>query len=85
MFVERSVLRTTGVSGHGHYVRGRDSESAVVFVRTDAVPEELVDAVVERAVKWVWHEKQRAIVECLRDAAGPLSSREIAEQTSASK
>lgn len=35
----------------GRYARGQDSDGGVVFVRTDAVPGELVDAVVERPVK----------------------------------
>jgi hypothetical protein len=69
----------------GRYARNPDDpdDNAVVYVRTDAAPAEMVDTQVPGVV-WTYGDKQRDIVEYARDNPG-VTAREISESTGASK
>lgn len=71
-----SVRESHVAQAIGRY--GRDGGGAVVFVRTSAVPEELIDYRVAD-VAWVYSDQQAAVAEALRELSGPATKKEVAE------
>jgi hypothetical protein len=69
----------------GRYARNPDDpdDNAVVYVRTDAAPTDMVDTQVPGAI-WTYGDKQTEVVEYARDNPG-VTAREISEETDASK
>ena len=66
----------------GRWARKSDSPRAIVFVRTDAVPDILVDKKIDDA--WEFTPKQRAVVDHVRESV-TASVSEIVEATDVSK
>jgi HTH domain. len=81
-----SVRESHVAQATGRYARNADDpdDSATVFVRTDACPDELVDYVVPDVV-WTYGDKQEEIIRVLRDADEPLSATEISERADCSE
>jgi len=65
----------------GRWSRGPDTPNAVVFVRTAAIPDGMVDTKIDSS--WVFSDKQRAVVDHIRDNAGSTVS-EIVDATDVS-
>jgi len=80
-----SVRENHVAQAAGRYARDADDpeNGATVFVRTDASPAGFVDLEVP-GVEWVATDKQRAVIEELRDRRG-ATARELAEATGVSK
>jgi len=65
----------------GRWSRGPEAPNAIVFVRTDAIPDGLVDLKIDSS--WVFTDKQKAVVDYVRD--NPASTiTEIADTTDVS-
>ncbi|WP_052367761.1 transcriptional regulator [Haloferax sp. ATB1] len=81
-----SVRENHTAQAAGRYARNpEDPDShATVFVRTDAVPTGFADIQVP-GVEWCFTEKQRAIVEQLRESPTTTSARELADAVGVSK
>jgi hypothetical protein len=81
-----SVRESHVAQAAGRYARNPDDpdDTATVYVRTDAIPDELVDLVVPDVV-WTYGDTQQEIVRVLQRATEPLSAREIAERADCSK
>jgi hypothetical protein len=69
----------------GRYARNPDDpeDQAIVYVRTDAAPEGMVDTKVPGVI-WAYGDKQREVIEYARDNPG-VTAREVAEETDSSK
>lgn len=81
-----SVRENHTAQAAGRYARSPDDpdSSATVFVRTDAMPTGFADVQVP-GVEWVFSDKQRAIVEELRNSHGRQSAAKIADAVGCSK
>ncbi|WP_126663767.1 hypothetical protein [Haloterrigena salifodinae] len=81
-----SVRENHVAQAAGRYARDADNpdNSAVVLVRTDAIPPELVD-IEAPGVEWVYTETQREIVEELRSSTDGAPAKKIADELDCSK
>jgi len=81
-----SVRENHTAQAAGRYARDPSNvdSHATVFVRTDAMPTNFADIQVS-GVEWVYTQKQRTIVEELRDATGSVTAREVADAVDCSK
>lgn len=67
--------------GIGRWSRGPGAPNAVVFTRTDAIPDGMVDTKIDSS--WVFSDKQKAVVDFVRNNPGSTVS-EIVEATDVS-
>jgi hypothetical protein len=81
-----SVRENHVAQAAGRYARTPDdpADHALVFVRTDAMPPGFADMQVP-GVTWTYGEKQRAIVEMLREQVRGVTAQELADEADASK
>lgn len=81
-----SVRENHTAQAAGRYARNPDdpTDTATVFVRTDAMPPGFADVQVPGAV-WVYARKQEQVVEALRERTRPVTARALARETGVSK
>ena len=81
-----SVRENHTAQAAGRYARNPDDPDshATVFVRTDAMPVDFADVQVP-GIQWTFSDRQRAIVDELREATGQLTAREISDAVNVSK
>lgn len=81
-----SVRENHVAQAAGRYARDPDDPdvTATVFVRTDAMPVAFAD-VQAPGVEWVFADKQRQVVEAVRERDEPTSAQSLAQETDASK
>jgi hypothetical protein len=81
-----SVRQAETAQAAGRWARRPDDpdDHATVYVRTDVLPSHMVDVQVPGVV-WTFTDKQRSVVEVLRESSERLPAREIAHRADVSK
>jgi len=81
-----SVRQAETAQAAGRWARRADhsDDHATVFVRTDVLPSHMVDVVVPGVV-WTFTDKQREVVDSLRESVEPKRALKVAEEAGVSK
>lgn len=81
-----SVRQSETAQATGRWARSADdpADTATVYVRTDVLPDHMVDATVPGTV-WTYGKKQSDVVKVLRNADSPLSARQLASRADCTK